>query len=411
MPTPLRSIDTPLQTNKRPSPFALSLLWFGIQLAWGAVLGLSLQARYLQLTGAESIALFGLVSGAGGFAAAIVQLVVGPYSDRLRRAGDNRVRFYIFGAAFGCAGLVAFYLAPTVPTFVLAYVLLQIAMNVAIGPYQAIIPDFIEQKNIGVASGWMAAMQSGGNAIGAIAATLLGNTPQLGMVLALILAATALATIRHLRGMTLRPIAEQTGLQMSSSLIDLFVSRAFVYLGFYTLLAYFYFYVRNTLPQPYPTDPNTASGICILIFTLVGAGGAAIVAKAADRFDERVIVTLGGGIVALGIGSLSFLHSLILIPVIIGFAGIGWGIFLCADWAFACRLLPPGSLASTMAIWNIAIVGPQMLAPLIATAILATTHASATASPRIAFLLACAELLLGALWIWRLPKRTGGHQS
>ena len=149
-----------MHTTKRVSPFAISVLWFGIQLAWGAVLGLSLQGRYVQLTGAESLGLFGLISGGGALAAAIVQLAIGPYSDKLRLRGDKRVVFYGIGACFGAMGLLAFYLAPTLPIFITTYVLLQTAMNVAIGPYQAIIPDFVDQENIGVASGWMADRKS-----------------------------------------------------------------------------------------------------------------------------------------------------------------------------------------------------------------------------------------------------------
>ena len=55
--------------------------------------------------------------------------------------------------------LLAFYIVPSVPAFIVAYVILQLAMNVAIGPYQAIIPDFVPKGRIGVASGWMAAMR------------------------------------------------------------------------------------------------------------------------------------------------------------------------------------------------------------------------------------------------------------
>jgi MFS family permease len=396
--------------TKTVKPFYIAALWFGIQLAWGAVLGISLQARTLQLTGTESLVLFGVVSTAGAFAAAIAQLTIGFFSDVRRRNGDKRIGFYVAGIAIAAVALLAFYLAPTVPTFTVAYIVLQLAMNVAIGPYQAIIPDFVPKERIGVASGWMAAMQSGGNAAGAIAATVLGNTPQLGLVIALLLVISGVLTIRHLREIPLQPIESEARLRLSMPLIDLFISRAFVYLGFYTLLLYFYFYVRSMLHQPFMTDPNTAAGICVLLFTLVGAAGAAIVAKPSDRFDERLIVSIGCAIMALCVAALAYEHSLILIPILISIAGIGWGIFLCADWAYACRLLPAGSLAWTMALWNIAVVGPQMAAPLIATGVIKAMQALDPATgPRVAFAIACIELLVGAVWIWRLPKRSIGN--
>src|SRR5579863_4593945 len=122
-------MSTPLQTNKLASPLKLSFLWFGIQLAWGAVLGLSLQARTLQLSGTQTLTLFGVVSSAGALAAAIAQLGIGPISDRLRRAGNKRIVFYAAGAGVAAAALIAFYVAPTIPTFVISFVVLQLAMN------------------------------------------------------------------------------------------------------------------------------------------------------------------------------------------------------------------------------------------------------------------------------------------
>ncbi len=405
------SIATQSTTSKVRAvhPALLTALWFGIQLAWGAVLGISLQARSLQLGGASALALYGGVSTAGAIAAAIVQLAVGPFSDRLRRAGDKRIAFYAIGAIVAAAALIGFYAAPSPLTFALAFIVLQAAMNCAIGPYQAILPDVVPASRIGVASGWMAAMQSGGNAAGAILATLLGNTIPLAVTIAALLLVSCAVTVALLRRVALQPLPAHEPLRVTRPLIDLFISRALVYVGFYTLLGYFFFYVKNALPAHFAFDATTASGICVLLFTLVGAIGASIAAKPADRIDERIVVTVGGGILALSIAALALVTGLTPIPVAIAIAGIGWGIFLCADWAFACRLLPPGALATTMAIWNVAVVGPQIIAPALTTFVLARMGILTSAvGPRGAFGLACIEILIGSVWIWRLPRQAPG---
>ncbi len=391
------------------NPARLTVLWFGIQLAWGAVLGISLQARSLQLGGASALAIYGGVSTAGAIAAAIVQLAIGPFSDRRRGAGDKRIAFYATGGIVAAAALVAFYAAPTTATFALAFIMLQAAMNCAIGPYQAILPDAVPASRIGVASGWMAAMQSAGNAVGAILATLLGNGIPLALTIAVALLASCAVTVSHLRRIVLQPLPAHHSLRVTRALVDLFVSRALVYVGFYTLLGYLFFYVKNALPPHFAFDATTASGVCVLIFTLVGAVGALIAAKPADRTDERLVVTLGGGILALSVAALGIVHGVAPIPVAIAVAGIGWGVFLCADWAFACRVLPAGALATTMAIWNIAVVGPQIVAPAVTTFVLARIGILTTAEgPRGAFALACIEILIGSVWIWRLPRQATG---
>src|ERR1700739_4127820 len=92
---------------REANPALLTALWFGIQLAWGAVLGISLQARSLQLGGASALAIYGGVSTAGALAAAIVQLAVGPFSDRRRRGGDKRIAFYAAGVTIAAIAVIA----------------------------------------------------------------------------------------------------------------------------------------------------------------------------------------------------------------------------------------------------------------------------------------------------------------
>ncbi len=403
MQTPSTTTDTRAIAGSASAP-RLAAYWFGIQLVWGAVLGISLQARCVQLGGSASLTTYGEISTLGALAAAIVQLIVGPWSDALRRNGNNRIGFYTTGAIAGAVAIVAFYAASSVATLLMAMVALQVALNVAIGPYQAILPDTIAGSRLGSASAWMAAMQSAGNAAGAILATLLGNRIPLGATIGVALLGTCAVTVVHARSLALRPLEREKKLVVSRTLVDLFVSRGFMYVGFYTLLGYLFFYVRDALPTGARIDATTASGIGILLFTLAGAAGAATAAKPADRIDERLVVTLGGGVVAVSILALAATHVFAFIFVAIVVAGVGWGVFLCADWAFACRLLPPGALATTMGIWNLAVVAPQMLAPLLTTFALARMGILRTAAgPHAAFVLAGIEMCVAVAWIWRLP--------
>jgi MFS family permease len=400
--------------RNEPRPARITALWFGVQLIWGAVLGISLQARCLSLGGDSSLAVFGLISASGAGAAAITQLVVGPLSDAMRRRGQGRALFYAIGALLGTVAILAFYASSNVPALLWSFVALQISLNVIIGPYQAIIPDLIPRQRFGVASAWLAAMGSAGNACGAILATLLGTTQMFGLGLALAtgLVVSAWITLSHSRSVPMQPLEAVAPFTVSRTLVDLFVSRAFVYLGFYTVLGYLYFFVASILPRGFGMDATRVSGLCVLLFTVVGALGALAAARPTDRSDERVVVSLGGGVVAASVAVLALVHGPAALAPAIALAGAGWGVFLCADWAFACRLLPPGALATTMAVWNLAVVGPQMLAPLVATLTLSRLGTLQSAlGPRDALFLAGAEMLIGALWIWRLPRVPGGHKG
>ncbi len=153
------STGTRALTGSASAP-KLAAYWFGIQLAWGAVLGISLQARCVQLAGSASLATYGEISALGALAAAVTQILVGFWSDALRRRGNNRAGFYVAGAIAGAAAIVAFYVAATPLELLAAFVALQLGLNFAIGPYQAILPDTVDDARLGRASAWMAAMQS-----------------------------------------------------------------------------------------------------------------------------------------------------------------------------------------------------------------------------------------------------------
>jgi len=90
-------------------------------------------------------------------------------------------------------------------------------------------------------------------------------------------------------------------------------------------------------------------------------------------------------------------------------AGLGWGAFLVADWAIACRVLPTGAMAAAMGVWNLAIVLPQIVAPALTTAVLQRfSLATGADAPRVAFGLALSETLVGIAWLWRLSRRDIG---
>jgi MFS family permease len=409
MSTPTLSTDTLPHTSeraRRANPLALALFWLGIQAIWGAILGISLQSRTIELSTGSALLVYGKLATIGAVVAAIVQVLIGFWSDARRRRSSRRIEFYAVGAIGGAVSLVLFYDAGTLFALTLAYVALQASLNVAIGPYQAIIPDFVERLRTGIASSWMAALQSVGNAVGALAASFIANAKLLASVLGGLLVVTCAVTSIHARGLPLRePQRRGSTLRITRPFVDLFISRALIYVGFYTLLGYLLFYVEAVLGATSLAGARQQTGILIVTFTIVGAAGAALAARPSDRLDKRLIATIGAAafIVALAIFIASSTFLGVAAATLI--AGLGWGVFLVADWAIACRVLPPGAMAAAMGIWNLAIVLPQIAAPAITTAVLAQLHLHAgSIAPRVAFGLALGETLAGISWLWRLPR-------
>jgi predicted MFS family arabinose efflux permease len=145
------------------------------------------------------------------------------------------------------------------------------------------------------------------------------------------------------------------------------------------------------------------TGILIVSFTIVGALGAALAARPSDRQDKRLVATVGGGVFIVALALFVATHDFGMVVAATLTAGVGWGVFLVADWAIACRILPSGAMASAMGVWNLAIVLPQIAAPALTTLVLQhLSLAGSPVAPRVAFGLAFFETLAGIAWLWRL---------
>ncbi len=388
----------PDATN-RPNAALLGAFWFGIQMVWGALLGISLQSRSFEFYPHDAIRAYNHLAILGASVAAVTQIIAGIISDRRRIHGSRRLEFYTAGALAGAAAVIWFYLAPDFWQLVVALVVLQLGLNVAIGPYQAAIPDFVEDRQLAGASAWMAALQSLGNVAGALAASFMKSAVAIGGAIAAALLAGFAMTAAHVRN--LEPLAKPiTPLRVTRTFIDLFISRALMYIGFYTLLGYLYFYVAQLIRG----DTKANVGELLVTFLVAAAIGAAFAGRAASRFDRRAVAAAGGCIFVAALAAFLLSKTGAELFGAAAMAGIAWGVFLTADWALGCAFLPRGSLATAMGIWNLALLIPQILAPSIVGTVLSLLRAlQSTEAPRIAFVIAAIEVATGVMWLRRLP--------
>jgi MFS family permease len=379
-------------------PARISALWFGIQAVWSAILGVFLQSRVTQFAGADDVRAYAWIAAGGALVAAVVQVVTGFWSDRHIAASGHRRMFYVSGVAVAALALPAFFAAPSLLALIAAFVALQIGMNVAGGPYQAAIPDAIGAEQSGSASSWMSVSSFAGSVTGLIvAATLHGFLAALALVAALLGGAgVALAHLRTLPATVARSVA----LHVTPDMLTILLSRAAINVGFYTLLGFLFFFVRESLRV---SDARTLTGLLFLAFTLAGAPGALLAGRAADRYDKRIVISAAAVAIAVAVGAFALAPN---VPVAFAAAiasGCAWGAFFTADWALAYAVLPRGAMAAAMGIWNLAAALPQIVAPAITAPLVAAVDAHhAGAGPRVAFALVIVEFATGAALLWKL---------
>ncbi len=389
------------------NPALLCALYGGIQFVWGAVLAVSLQARSIALGGHAAVLAYATIAAAGAGVATIVQIAAGILSDR-RYARDT---FYAAGIGLALPAIVWFYLAPALPQLAAAFFSLQFAVNVAGGPYAAVIPDYVERPRRGRASSFMSAYSSLGNAAGLIVAGFVHDLRAVAAFLCSGLAATYAITAIHLRSRNrdTKPGGLRTGVSPEGSRVRaimeaLLLSRGLVNVGFFTLVGFLLFYVRDALGIV-GSAAEVQTALIFLTFTLTAVTGAILAARPADRYDKRRVVCVAIAVIALALGALASAPSIEVAYAAAALAGCAWGAFVTTDWALATALLPQGSMATAMGVWNIATALPQVIAPLIAAPLVVRLdRLHVGLGPRAAIVLALVEFIAGGAAIWRLPR-------
>jgi len=361
---------------KKDNLFALSVFWFAWEVHWGALLGAAIQGQVARFAPADFIGTAtAILTGSGAAFSILAQYGAGRLSDTIGR----RMPFIIVGTLLDIVALFGFALSPSFLIVVLAFASVQISLNVACGPYQALMPDKIEKAARGRASAYLGLFRLAGSAVGLLLGKIFVHQPgphvtsvmftsgllHLAAIVSIILLVTLVITVlgvsdkqssRELESAVRAPWPDRPSFGW------LIASRAAVSMGLYLILPYFAFYLRFAQHVP---DYLNRSLTLLLIMTgcaLIGTVPAGIVG---DRVPKKSIIYGALALLALGAASLSFIRTpTALLPLAI-VLGLGWGAYYSVDWALACMLLPPGRAGALMAIWNIGASAPQVAVQLL----------------------------------------------
>ena len=361
---------------KRPNNFALSFYWFAWELHWAALLGATLQAdiaRFMPPTfyGRASA----ILGGFGALVAIVTQYGAGRASDIVRR----RTPFIIAGTLLDIVALVAFTRAPSFFAAVISFAAVNIALNIAGGPYQALIPDRVDKGAQGRASAYMGFMRLAGTVLGLLLAKIFVHQPGPGVTTAMIeqgltgLVVAISAVLLAALVVTVFGVTERTGdvpapqpvlahWESRTSFWWLIVQRSFVSCGLYSILPFLAFYLRFALHVRDFISSSLTMLLVMVACSLVGTVPAGIIG---DRVSKKSIIYIALSLVALGAVVLVFLTQLTPVFAVSVVIGIGWGAYYSVDWALATNLLPPGRAGALMALWNLGTSAPQVAAPII----------------------------------------------
>jgi MFS family permease len=370
---------------RRDNIVALSAFWFAWELHWAALLGAAMQGQIARFAPTDLIGTAtAVLSGSGAAFSILAQYGAGIASDRAGR----RLPFVVVGTLLDIVALFGFALSPSFLAVIITFASVQISLNIACGPYQALMPDRVALDARGRASAVMGLFRLAGTAAGLVAAKIFVHQPgplisvaafEGGLVrlAALVAGVLVLALIVTVAGVPddakhAALVSAPKDWPNKASFTWLIASRAAVNMGLYSILPFLAFYLRFAQHIGAYLARSLDLLLVMIVCALAGTLPAGI---AGDRMPKKRILYLALTLLAIGAAAMSLLQTQNWLFPIAVVLGLGWGAYYSVDWALACMLLPQGRAGALMAIWNIGASAPQVAAPVVAGLVLDRVNA------------------------------------
>lgn len=391
--------------------FALGFL--GLQFAWQ--MRIILSAPVTEGLGASPF-IYGLIWLAGPFTGMVVQPLVGVLSDNTKSRFGRRRPYLLGGALITALALWAFPNSAGISDFfgnilhismpawgglLVAAIMIWIidaCINIAQGPYRALVPDVVPQEQHSVANSYISLSIGLGSVIAAATAPVLkyALNYQMSIPAQFIMAALAFSLAMIWTCMTIKEksslktevqVDEQDKKSFAESLKEFFLlspevgkiclMQFFTWIGMMCLMIFFTnFAIHTVFGVPdltklsdsvqagfmdIQTRATNYSSICFAIFNFICFVIAIPIGVLAGKFgNKRIhIISLLSMVVAYLCMALLRTNPLA-VASFMALSGIGWASVCALPFAMLSRYIKPGTEGSVMGIFNIFIAGPQV---------------------------------------------------
>ncbi len=395
-------------TNAQFLNFCLG--FFGLQFAWQ--MRIILSGPVTENLGASPF-IFGLIWLAGPFTGMVVQPIVGALSDKTTSAFGRRRPYLLGGALISAVALWALPNSQSLTNSISSFLhipfpaltalcfaaimiwILDACVNIAQGPYRALIPDVVPQEQHSVANSYISLAIGLGSVVAAGTAPFLkwAFNYQMSINAQFIMAALAFSlgmiwTCIMIKEKKYEPKEEekQEKLNFIQSLKDFFKlspevgkicwMQFFTWIGNMCMMIYFTQYavhtvfavpdlsgVNETVKASYDSavlSGTNFSSVCFAIFNLVCFIVAIPIGIISGKYGNKKVHIFSMLSMALAFLGMAFCHDKTVVAVLMGLSGLGWASICALPFAMLSQYIKPGTEGSVMGIFNIFIAGPQV---------------------------------------------------
>jgi len=362
----------------------ISIFAAALAVLWPSIHSIIIPLRLLEFAPeAQKNTYLGLLTFVGSLIAVFIQPLAGAFSDRFGSSWGRRRPFIFVGTLLALLFLPSIGISGSFLFLLIGYCLLQVATNIAQGPFQAFIPDLVPHGRRGVASGAKSLAEIlGGVVFLRLVAYFMDSYTSTGSnvwlwaaigFLGLMLLAAMVATVLTVKEQPSSSTGELSAVKTMAGaykidvkanpgFIWFLVSRLFILMAMVVLQTFALYFVIDVIHPPNPAGLAADLLITVGVFLLLAVYPAG---RLSDRFGRKPIILFSGFVGIVGILVLFLAHSYIGTLVCGGLLGLSAGAFLSTNWALATDLVPAGEEARYLGLTNIATAGAGALARLI----------------------------------------------
>ena len=389
---------------------SFALGFFGLQFAWQ--MRIILSGPVTENLGASPF-LFGLIWLAGPFTGMVVQPVIGALSDKTTSPFGRRRPYLLGGALLSALALWALPNSELITNFISSILhikfpalaalcfaavmiwILDACVNIAQGPYRALIPDVVPQEQHSIANSYISLAIGLGSVFAAGTAPFLkwAFNYQMSINAQFVMAALAFSlgmawTCLMIKERRYQPKEneEKEKFDLVKSLKEFFAlspevgkicwMQFFTWIGNMCMMIYFTQYAIHTV-YGVPDLSNVSevvkasydsavlagtnfSSICFAIFNLVCFVVAIPIGVLSVKFGNKKVHIISMLSMALAFLGMAFIKDVKVVAALMALSGIGWASICALPFAMLSQYIKPGTEGSVMGIFNIFIAGPQV---------------------------------------------------
>lgn len=345
--------------NKKYVPYIIGLPNLGVGLLWAMNMSvIPLFITKLNVSNSKQ----GLLISMGAFTGIFVQYLAGLLSDRSNFKMGKRKPFMIIGSIISALFLMLLPFANSyLSAFMFAF-LFYFFLNFYQGPYYSLIPEAVDENQIGLANGFSRVVSVLGSALIFMLGPKLWEANNkypffLGAILGLVTVIITVFLVKEDTSKYEKPKKVTFDFIKFPSVVKLYLSVFMVYMSFGFITPFFVKYCTTSL-----NISNVDANNALLILTLMGALFAVPIGKMADKIEKRKVLLLGVVLFAVSLGVGAFITSKFGLFIMMAIIGIGFIAIQITTYSILAEIVPPERLGEFMGMMNLFISLPQFLA-------------------------------------------------